>query len=82
MKNTVGNLTLVTGTFNNGVKNFGWHVKRPEFQQQVSILLNKEVADHDIWDEAAIETRAEHLAEVAIRIWPDPTALGHLPLGD
>jgi hypothetical protein len=82
LKNTVGNLTLVTGTFNNGVKNFGWHVKRSEFQQQVSILLNKEVADHDIWDEAAIEARAEHLAEVAIRIWPDATALGHLPVGD
>lgn len=79
LKNTVGNLTLVTGTFNNGVKNFAWAVKRPEFQQQVSILLNKEIADHDGWDETAITLRARHLAAVAVRAWPDQLASGYGP---
>jgi hypothetical protein len=69
----IGNLTLVTSRFNQGVSNFGWDIKRPEFALQSSLQLNKPLASSDCWDEASIHTRARHLAEVACRVWPRVT---------
>lgn len=68
----LGNLTLVTGSFNNDVSNHPWHVKLPEFQKQRSLALNYDVATADVWDEDQIATRAHYLADMAIRIWGPP----------
>lgn len=73
--NQVGNLTLVTSTFNKGVSNHGWHAKRKEFTKQRSLMLNYDVAAADTWDEKQIEARAHRLAAVAARVWPNPEAL-------
>ncbi|NUU32663.1 DUF262 domain-containing protein [Arthrobacter sp. C9C5] len=72
----IGNLTLVTSRFNQGVSNFGWDVKRPEFALQSSLQLNKPLASSESWDEASIQNRARHLAEVACRVWPRVTPVG------
>ena len=71
----IGNLTLVTGTFNRDVSNHAWDVKRPEFEKQRSLVLNYAVARAPHWDEDHIEARAEQLATVAARVWPAPAAL-------
>lgn len=68
----IGNLTLVTGAFNNDVSNHGWDIKRLEFQKQKSLVLNYDVANSPVWNEEAISHRSLTLAEVAIRIWGPP----------
>ncbi|WP_461170204.1 DUF262 domain-containing protein [Arthrobacter sp. Z1-15] len=68
----IGNLTLVTGAFNNDVSNHGWDIKRLEFQKQKSLVLNYDVANAPVWNEEAINHRSQALAEVAIRIWGPP----------
>lgn len=71
----IGNLTLVTGSFNRDVSNLAWSDKRPEFSRQRSLVINYAVADADHWDEAQIEERATSLAEIAVRVWPSPEVL-------
>jgi hypothetical protein len=76
-KNKIGNLTLVTPHFNGSVSNLGWDAKRPEFARQSSILLNVAIAAVPQWDEFAIESRGEALAEVTAKAWASPEALGY-----
>lgn len=76
----IGNLTLVTGTFNRSVSNLGWAVKKPEFEKQKSLVINYDVAKSDVWDEAHIATRAKVLAGVAMKLWPSPSDLAPLPV--
>jgi hypothetical protein len=71
----LGNLTLVTSTFNQAVSNSGWSVKRPEFAKQSKLQLNVEISGSELWDEQAIEQRARSLSSVAARVWPSPEAL-------
>lgn len=73
--NRLGNLTLVTSTFNKGVSNRGWESKKPEFGKQKSLAINYDVAAAETWNEAHIETRAKKLAATAARVWPSPEAL-------
>lgn len=72
----LGNLTLVTSTFNQSVSNLGWQVKKAELQKQSALQLNGSIASHDEWDETAIAERADHLATIACQIWPSPTTCG------
>jgi hypothetical protein len=72
----LGNLTLVTQAFNLDVSNLGWSAKRPEFAKQGALVINKGVAAVADWNEAEIDARGAHLAEVATRVWPSPEALG------
>ncbi|SNS38650.1 Protein of unknown function [Geodermatophilus pulveris] len=71
----IGNLTLVTATFNRDVSNLGWAVKKPEFEKQKSLVINYEVARSDAWNEGKIADRARVLAAAAIRLWPAATKL-------
>ncbi len=71
----LGNLTLVTGSFNREVSNLGWAVKNAEFQKQKSLVINYSVAQSDTWDETRVAERGHELGEVAIRLWPAPGAL-------
>lgn len=71
----LGNLTLVTSTFNRGVSNLGWLTKKPEFEKQKSLAINYDIATTSHWSEASIDGRAKSLAAAAIRIWPKPESL-------
>lgn len=71
----IGNLTLVTSTFNQSVSNLGWDVKQAEFSGQSSLQLNKPIASSVTWSETTIEERAERLALFAARVWPTPATL-------
>ena len=66
----IGNLTLVTASFNGSVSHLGWSVKKPEFEKQKSLVINYDIAQSETWDEANIAERAEALATVAVTIWP------------
>jgi hypothetical protein len=71
----IGNLTLVTGTFNRDASNLGWIVKKPEFVKQKSLVINYAIAQSEVWNEETIAERARSLAAAAIRIWPAPETL-------
>lgn len=77
----IGNLTLVTGTFNNDVSNLAWEVKRPEFLKQRSLVINYDIADAVEWDEGSIARRGEDLVGAAMRIWGAPPAMSQEPIG-
>lgn len=66
----IGNLTLVTSAFNQGVSNLGWDQKRPELAAQSALQLNLPIATTEHWDEETITARGEALADIVCRIWP------------
>ena len=73
IKNTIGNLTLLTGKLNASISNSAWVKKRKAIEDHTILVLNKSLVKLDQWDEASIEARAETLFDVACRVWPRPT---------
>lgn len=78
----IGNLTLVTSSFNKELSNSAWTQKRPEFARQHSLLINVEVSNSEQWDETSIEARAKNLAKHAISVWPSAPTLLSLVVDD
>lgn len=71
----IGNLTLVTSSFNGSVSHLGWTLKKQEFEKQKSLVINYGLAQRESWDEDSISERADALATVAIAIWPSAEEL-------
>jgi hypothetical protein len=71
----LGNLTLVTQSFNSKVSNCAFETKLPEFREQSVLMLNKDIAKEKNWNELNIEKRGARLAKEALEIWPTPTAM-------
>jgi len=71
LKHTIGNLTLVTRSFNSGVSNESFGVKKSEFEDQSVLMLTKDFVKAPNWDEEAIEARSVILFERARTIWPN-----------
>lgn len=71
--NTLGNLTLITGSLNPALSNSSWSMKRPELLKFTKLNLNQyfHSPESNLWDEAAIRSRSEHLFSHVVRIWPD-----------
>ncbi len=69
IKETLGNLTLVTQSFNSGVSNLGFDVKRQEFEDQSVLMLTKDFVKKTKWDEADIEERGKSLSAIAKQLW-------------
>lgn len=72
LKHTLGNLTLVTQSFNSGVSNLSFLIKRQEFQEQSILMLTKDVVKNDIWSESEIEARGKALYALAQQVWQHP----------
>ncbi len=72
IKQTLGNLTLVTQSFNSGVSNLAFEVKRQEFEEQSILMLTRDFVKKDKWDEDAITIRGKLLFEHARQIWGAP----------
>ena len=66
---TYGNLTLVTPQFNSDLDKKGWAEKRQAIEGESILTLNRKLVKNEVWDEEAIERRAENLANLAIDIW-------------
>ena len=72
--NTLGNLTLITGSFNSSLQNAAWAAKRPELLKYSRMNLTRYFHESkaDDWNEEAIEARTEHLFGQLVQIWPGP----------
>lgn len=70
--NTIGNLTLITGSLNPSLSNSSWDKKRPELKKFSKLNLNQYFHDTeaDEWDEKAIERRTATLLDQLTAIWP------------
>ena len=68
--NTLGNLTLVTGGLNISAGNRSFSEKKQKFAEHTGLFLNKWFIGHNRWTEDEIRQRSEHLATLAMSIWP------------
>ncbi|MBA3810718.1 MAG: DUF262 domain-containing protein [Caulobacteraceae bacterium] len=68
--NTLGNLTLVTGSLNISAGNRSFTEKKQKFSAHTGLFLNKWFADYDRWTEDEIRRRGARLAVLATAIWP------------
>ena len=71
--NTLGNLTLITGSLNPSLSNSAWAVKRPELLKFSKLNLTRYFhgPEANDWNEDAIVKRTEHLFGDILAIWPD-----------
>lgn len=71
--NTLGNLTLITGSLNPALSHSAWDHKRPELLKYSKLNLTRyfHEAEADNWNDTAIEKRTAHLFSKLIRIWPE-----------
>lgn len=72
IKQTLGNLTLVTQSFNSGVSNLAFETKRQEFDDQSILMLTKDFVKKPKWNEDEIGNRGKALFKHAKRIWSAP----------
>ena len=71
VKNTLGNLTLLTSSLNPSLGNSGWLEKRVAVSRSL-LAMNRDIANYDLWDEASIRDRALSLAAIINSIWAYP----------
>lgn len=71
---TLGNLTLITGSFNSSLQNAAWASKRRELLKYAKLNLTQYFHDSGAqeWNEDAIEKRTEHLFGLMVKMWPYP----------
>lgn len=70
--NTIGNLTLISGSLNSSISNGPWSHKRIEILKYNSINMNREFHDpkYEDWDEGAIKARSRRLAKLFCKAFP------------
>ena len=70
--NTLGNLTLITGSLNPALSNSAWRTKRPELLKFSKLNLTQYFHGENVvlWSEEAIEIRTKFLGDQLIQIWP------------
>ena len=76
-RDRLANLTLSGVNAQLGAKPF--EEKRAIIKEKSGVLLTRRIAEEDAWNEAALERRAEDLADSVIALWPwsDPDADTH-----
>ena len=73
LKDTFGNLTLLTRPLNSTVSNGPFAGKRAALQEHSLLVLNREITTREIWGENQIIERGKSLYENAKQIWALPT---------
>lgn len=74
VKNTFGNLTILTEKLNPSISNAAWGEKRKKIDEHsVTHLNNKLVKEwEDEWNEKTIEERGKWLSKQVAEVWPGP----------
>ena len=72
LKNTFGNLTLLTKPLNSSVSNAPFDEKRVALQEHSLLVLNREITKQSKWDEEKIIERGTSLFPLARDIWQEP----------
>ena len=67
---TMGNLTIITGTLNSSASNAGWLEKKAKLLLHTILPINQDLHRWELWDETTISGRSEVLLERALKIWP------------
>jgi hypothetical protein len=70
----LGNLTIVTRPLSASLSNSPWSIKRKALTAYGKLLLNARLAEHETWDEGAIDEYGAWLADQLVSIWPGPAA--------
>ena len=65
---SLGNLTLLTRSLNPSLSNSKWSEKKESFSESL-LVLNREIAKSDQWDEDSISQRADKLCSVILDRW-------------
>lgn len=73
LKESFGNLTLLTQPLNSTVSNGPFSGKKDALKEHSLLVLNSEIARQDTWDEAKILVRGAQLFDLAKTIWPIPS---------
>ena len=68
--NTFGNLTLVTGSLNPSLGNAAWKTKKQRLEKSL-LALNRDISEKESWNEELVIDRAEALAGIINKIWPE-----------
>jgi uncharacterized protein with ParB-like and HNH nuclease domain len=74
IKQTFGNLTLLTQPLNSSVSNSAFEIKKPEILKNSALALNRYFHDKETWDEQSIAARGELLFAQAVERWPYPAS--------
>ena len=69
LKDSIGNLTLVTRSFNSRISNSAFEIKCKEFEEQSVLMLTRDFVTKNLWSEAEVEGRGQALAAQALGIW-------------
>ncbi|UVF19994.1 DUF262 domain-containing HNH endonuclease family protein [Microvirga terrae] len=72
LKETFGNLTLLTKPLNSSVSNGPFLGKCAALNEHSLLVMNREITAHGAWDEDAIVARGRHLFSLAKEIWKLP----------
>lgn len=75
LKDSIGNLTLLTQPLNSTVSNGPWPEKRKALEDHSLLVLNREVSKNETWGEKAITSRSDALFKVALQLWPLPPSI-------
>lgn len=73
LKDTIGNLTLLTQPLNSSVSNGSFQVKRQALADHSLLVLNREISQFETWGEDTILSRSHALFKTAVLIWPMPS---------
>lgn len=76
LKETFGNLTLLTKPLNSSVSNAPFDKKRTALREHSLLVLNREITEQDDWDEEKIIERGKSLFPLARDIWQEPRVVG------
>lgn len=76
IKNTIGNLTILTDKLNPSISNAAWDDKREAIQNHTVLLVNQYLVDTwpEEWTEETIAERGEWLADKASTVWLPPNS--------
>lgn len=74
VKNTFGNLTILTDKLNPSISNANWERKREKIRDHTVLQLNKHLVTtwEDEWNEETIAERGGWLAEQSAAVWSGP----------
>lgn len=68
--NRLGNMALLRGKHNSKIGNQGF-LQKKEYFAKSDFILTKELANYDNWGPSQIDERQKHLAELAVKAWPN-----------
>ncbi len=71
LKQSAGNLTVLTGRLNSSLSNSAFEEKRESLFHNSTLMLSKEIYSKSSWDVGEIREREKNVYKIFCDIWPD-----------